>query len=111
VRRKHDASPSARSSNGLNVPSEPNVPRTLWITTSQATLGQQAPVQEPEELTTPVARTDQHGRLRPLTRRFGHPTIGQQHRAVVHRKAEVALPKNGTGAPARQRPTGGRGSG
>jgi hypothetical protein len=27
------ASPSARSSNGANVPPEPNVPRTLWSMT------------------------------------------------------------------------------
>ena len=57
----------------------------------QPALGKQAPEQQAEQLPASVGGAHQHRRLRPLTGVARHPTIGQQHRPIVHRDAQVAL--------------------
>ena len=68
------ASPSARSSNGLNCPSEPNVPAHALDHDLEAALGQQPAEEQPDQLPAPVRRADQYRRLWPGARSRGRPS-------------------------------------
>ena len=57
----------------------------------KSALSEQAPEQQPDRPVAAVRRADQHGRLRAATIIAPEPAVGEQHRAVVHRDAQVAL--------------------
>ena len=96
------ASPSARSSKGLNVAAGAERPPHALDDDLQAPLGQQPAEQQPHELAPPVRRAHEHGGRGPVGALAGHPAVGQQHRPVVHRGAQVAAADHVEGLRPRQ---------